>query len=62
MKTEIKNTDKPLEIVQKNNFLLKSVYSFQLKDNRQIKVIFSDNPNAQTVENALVKIATRRIS
>ena len=60
MKNETKNTDKLLEVVQKNNLLLKSVYSFQLKD-REVKVVFSDNPNAQTVEDALVKFATRRI-
>lgn len=62
MKTE--NTDKLLEVVQKNlkdELLLRSTYSFELKD-RRVKVIFSDNPDAQTVENALVKIATRRIS
>ena len=58
MKT--KNTDKLLDVVQKNNLLLSNIYSFQLKD-RGVKVIFSDNQNAQTLENALVKIATRRI-
>ena len=59
MKTE--NTDKFLEVVQKNNLMLKSIYSFQIKD-REVKVVFSDNMKAQTVEDALVKIATRRIS
>ena len=57
---KIDNTDKLLEVVQKNNLILKNVYSFQLKD-RDVKVVFSDSPNAQTIENALVKIATRRI-
>ena len=57
---KIDNTDKLLEVVQKNNLTLKNVYSFQLKD-RDVKVVFSDSPNAQTIENALVKIATRRI-
>ena len=58
MKTE--NTDKLFEVVQKNNLTLKNVYSFQLKD-RDVKVVFSGSHNAQTVEDALVKIATRRI-
>ena len=52
MKTE--NSDKFLEAV------LKNIYTFQVKD-RDIKVVFSDSPKAQTIENALVKIATRRI-
>lgn len=59
MKTN--NTDKLLGIVQKNNLVSKNIYSFQLKD-RGVKVFFSDNPNAHTIEDALVKIATRRIS
>ena len=59
MKTET-DTDKLLEIAQKNNLSLKNIYSFQLKG-RQVKVIFSDSSNSQTIENALVKIATRRI-
>lgn len=56
---KINNTDKLLEVVKKNNLILKSVYSFQL-NYRDVKVIFSDNQKAQTVEDALVKIATRR--
>ena len=56
---KINNTDKLLEVVKKNNLILKSVYSFQLKY-RDVKVIFSNNQKAQTVEDALVKIATRR--
>ena len=59
MKTN--NTDKLLGAMQKNNLVLKNIYSFQLNE-RNVKVMFSDNPNAQTIENALVKIATRRIS
>ena len=58
MKT--KNIDKLLDFVQKNNLLVNNIYSFQIKD-RQVKVVFSDNLNAQTIENALVKIATRRV-
>lgn len=64
MKTDNKNTDKMLEVIQKNlrdELLIKNIYSFQLND-RQVRVVFSDNPKAQTVEDALVKIATRRIS
>lgn len=58
---KIKNDkDKLLDVAQKNNLSLKRVYSFQFRD-RQVKVIFSDSPNAQTMENTLVKIATRRI-
>ena len=60
MKTETKNTDKLLEVVQKNNLVLKNSYSYQLND-RNVKVVFSVNFNAQTIEDALVKIATRRI-
>ena len=59
-----KNPDKLLEVVQKNlkdELILKNAYSFKIKD-RQVKVAFSDNINAQTIEDALVKIATRRIS
>ena len=59
MKTN--NIDKLLEDVQKNNLVLNKIYSFQFND-RNVKVVFSDNPSAQTIENALVKIATRRIS
>ena len=51
---------KLLEVAQDNNLSLKNIYSFQLKG-RQVSVIFSDSKNAQTVEDALVKIATRRI-
>ena len=57
-------TDRLLETVQKNlknNLSLKNIYSFQLKE-RNVKVIFSDNPKAQTIENALVKIAIARMS
>ena len=59
MKT--KNTDKLLELDHKNNLVLKNIYSFQL-NGRNVKVIFSDNANAQTLEDALVKIATRMSS
>ena len=58
MKTN--NTDKFLMAMQENKILLKNCYSFQLKD-RAVKVVFSDSANAQTIESALVKIATRRI-
>ena len=54
------NNDNLLDAVQKNKFLLKHIYSFQYKD-RRVKVVFSDNPQAQTLEDALVKIATKRI-
>ena len=60
MEPEI-NANKLLKAAQKNNLSLKRVYSFQLKD-RKVEVVFSNSVNAQTVENALVKIATRRIS
>lgn len=61
---EKNRTGRLLETVQKNltdNLTLKNIYSFQLKD-RDVKVFFSDSPNAHTIEDALVKIATRRIS
>ncbi|MDE6585629.1 MAG: hypothetical protein K2K80_02995 [Clostridia bacterium] len=54
-----KKADKLLDAVQAN--VLKNTYSFQLKD-RRVRVVFSDNPDATTMENALVKIAIRRIS
>ena len=41
--------------------LHKAVYFLQI-EGRCVKVVFSDNPNAYTIENVLVKIATRRIS
>lgn len=59
MKTQT-DADKLLEIAQENNLSLKSIYSFQLKG-RQVRVIFSDRPNARTIEEALVKVATRKI-
>ena len=54
-----KKADKLLDAVQAS--ILKNIYSFQLKD-RRVRVVFSDNPDAPTMENALVKIAIRRIS
>ena len=62
-KVKTENIDKLLEVVQKNlkdELLLKNAYSFQLKD-RQVKVVFSDNHNAYTMEDALVKIAKMKI-
>ena len=55
MKTETGNKQN-----LKEKLLLKNVYSFQVKD-RLVKVVFSDNSKAPTIESALVKIATRRI-
>ena len=63
MKIKHQNTDKlsgTMKSGLKNEPLLKSTYSFQLK-HRQVTVSFSDNPGAPTLENALVKIATRQI-
>ena len=63
MKVENKNTDKysgGLKHSLKNELILKSTYCLQLS-NRQVRVVFSDNPNAQTIENVLVKIVTKRI-
>ena len=54
-----KKADRLLDAVQTS--ILKNTYSFQLKD-RRVKAVFSDNPDAPTIENALVKIAIRRIS
>lgn len=54
--------NKLIDIVQANlkeNSLLKNTYFFQLKD-RRVKVVFSENSNAPTVENALAKIAINR--
>lgn len=48
--------DEVLNIVRSD---LKEYY-FKIKC-RRVKVVFSDNPNAPTIENALVKIVTRRI-
>ena len=64
MNIDTENTDKLLEVVQKtlkDELILKNAYSFQIKD-RQVRVVFSDNLSAQTIEDALVKIAKRRIS
>ena len=64
MKSAINDTCKLLEVVNKNlkdEILLKKGYSFQLKD-REVKVLFSDNLHARTIEDVLVKIAIRRIS
>ena len=58
---DIYSTERLLEIAQKNDMLLKTIYSFYLKD-RKVKVVFSDNPAAATIEDVLVKIAARRIS
>ena len=55
------HTDMILDSAQQNNLLFKMTYSFQLK-HRKVTVSFSDTPGAQTLENALVKIVTRRIT
>ena len=63
MKIEADNSDKIAETVQKTlkeNSLIKNTYFFQLKG-RRVKVVFSDNPNAPTMENSLVKIASRKL-
>ena len=49
-----------LQVAHDNNLSLNASYSFQF-NGRQVRVIFSGSQNAQTVEDALVKIATRRI-
>ena len=58
MKNGKEKVDKILDVVQAN--VLKNTYSFRLQD-RRVKVVFSDNHNAPTIESALVKIAIRRI-
>ena len=60
MKTE---TDNKSVIISNSEqrLLHKNIYTFQIKG-RRVKVIFSDNPNAHTIENSLAKIAIRRIT
>lgn len=49
--------DKLLNLV-KETLTEEKFYSFKIKD-RKVKVVFSENPDASTVENALVKIVTK---
>lgn len=59
----IKNEpDSLLEAVRENlkDEFVKTAYSFQLKG-RDVKVLFSDNRNARTIEEVLVKIAIGRM-
>ena len=60
MNTETKNIGNFLEVIQQKKLLMKNIYSFQLKG-RDVKIIFSDNSNEHTIEDALVKIAKKRI-
>lgn len=63
MENEIKENDDLLNLVQnklKEDIAEKNAYSFKIKG-RKVKVVFSDNPSAPTIENALVNIVTRRI-
>ena len=56
------NSDKLFDILQtnlNNDLLFKNTYSFLIKE-RRVKVIFSDNSKAPTIESALVKIASNR--
>ena len=64
MENKIKENDDLLNWVQntlKEDIAEKNSYSFKIKG-RRVKVVFSDNPSAPTIENALVKIVSRRIS
>lgn len=64
MENKIKENDDLLNLVQntlKEDIAEKNSYSFKIKG-RRVKVVFSDNPSAPTIENALVKIVSRRIS
>ena len=64
MGNKIKENDDLLNLVQntlKEDIAEKNSYSFKIKG-RRVKVVFSDNPSAPTIENALVKIVSRRIS
>ena len=63
MENEIKENDELLNLVQntlKEDIAEKNSYSFKIKG-RKVKVVFSDNPSAPTIENALIKIVSRRI-
>ena len=63
MKNKIKNdTDNFWEMVQaelKENLMMQNAFLFNIND-RRIKVLFSDNHKAPTIESALVKIASNR--
>lgn len=64
MENKIKENDELLNLVRetiKEDIAEKNSYSFKIKG-RKVKVVFSDNPSAPTIENALVKIVSRRIS
>lgn len=63
MENEIRKNDELLNLVQntlKEDIAEENAYSFKIKG-RKVKVVFSDNPSAPTMENALVKIVSRRI-
>lgn len=63
MENKIRNNDELLNLVRetiKEDIAGKNAYSFKIKG-RKVKVVFSDNPSAPTIENALVNIVTRRI-
>lgn len=63
MKNKIMQNDELLDLVQetlKEDIAEKNSYSFKI-NGRRVKVVFSDNPSAPTIENALVKIVSRRI-
>lgn len=64
MENKIKENEDLLNLVQntlKEDIAEENSYSFKIKG-RRVKVVFSDNPSAPTIENALVKIVSRRIS
>lgn len=64
MENKIKENDELLNLVRetiKEDIAEKNSYSFKI-NGRRVKVVFSDNPSAPTIENALVKIVSRRIS
>lgn len=63
MENKIKENDELLNLVRetiKEDVVKKNAYSFKINGKR-VKVVFSDNPSAPTIENALVKIVSRRI-
>lgn len=64
MENKIREHEEILNLVRENikeDIAEKNTYTYKVKG-RKVKVVFSDNPSAPTIENALVKIVSRRIS
>lgn len=63
MENKIKENDELLNLVRETiteDIAEKNPYAFKI-NGRRVKVVFSDNPSAPTIENALVNIVSRRI-